>query len=300
MMRLSRIRSLAAIRADPLLANSTRATARSAGVGPTVHPASIDTKMHRRKRSARSASANTALAAPRSVHRRQAFRARAPSHLPRPSPRLRQVRRRRVRGIAADDDAAAKPRPWHQDRLNRAVDDIGIRAEGSRNLGDVATVLRQARLEQIRIVLAPESGIGCFRADMEDVHEIVAQRHGAGLAPDTLQKFHAPYVIGPRHLHAPGAVTGRARQECATEEMLPGGRPYAVEAGEQIEAICRPSEKRTVIRFFSSWISLTVELMRISTPARSAAASRISCNRRRDSAQNAGTDRRQAGIYVRR
>ena len=78
--------------------------------------------------------------------------------------------RRGVRGVAADDDTAAKPRPRHQDRLDRAIDDVGVLIERRRDFGDVAAVLLQPLLQQARIVLASEHGVGRFRTDMEDVH----------------------------------------------------------------------------------------------------------------------------------
>src|SRR6516225_8468806 len=60
---------------------------------------------------------------------------------------LRQMGRNGVRGIAAEDDTAAKERPRQQHQLDRAVDNIGIRVERGRDIGDVAAILGQALSE---------------------------------------------------------------------------------------------------------------------------------------------------------
>jgi hypothetical protein len=53
-----------------------------------------------------------------------------------------------MRCVAANDDAAAKPRPRHQDRLNRAIDDVGIGVERRCDFGNIAPVLRQPVSQQ--------------------------------------------------------------------------------------------------------------------------------------------------------
>ena len=140
-------------------------------------------------------------------------------------------------GISANDDPSAEPWPGQQHRLDRAVDDVGACIERGAGRGDVVAILRQALSEQIRVVLAFEHRTGCFGADVEDIHDIRAQRHGAGLAADALEELHSLDIAGPRHLHAPTAITGGARHECCAHKKESGGRTNAVEPREQIESV---------------------------------------------------------------
>src|SRR5580698_312405 len=138
-------------------------------------------------------------------------------------------------GIATDDHTAAKPRPRQQDRLDRTVDDVGVRIERSRGLRNIAAVLRKAPPEQFRIFLTLEHRVGFLRTNVKHIHQLVAERHTAGLATNSLQKFHAAHVVGPWHLHAPGSVAGRPRYKGSSDEMSPCRRANAVKTGKQIE-----------------------------------------------------------------
>ena len=68
------------------------------------------------------------------------------------------MRRNGVRGVAADHDSSAAPRPGQHQRLDRAVDNVGIGIERCGDLGDVAAVLRQPLLEQVCLILSGKVG----------------------------------------------------------------------------------------------------------------------------------------------
>ena len=78
-----------------------------------------------------------------------------------------------MRGVASYYDTSAKPRPWKQQRLHRAVDNFGIRIERARNLGDIAAVLSHALFQQLSELLLIEPSIRRFGANMKDVHEVI-------------------------------------------------------------------------------------------------------------------------------
>ena len=80
-----------------------------------------------------------------------------------------------MRGIAADHDAPAVPRPRQQHRLDRPVHDIGVGVSEARDLRHVAAILRRRSRSSPRIVLALKERIRRFRPDVEEIHEVVAQ-----------------------------------------------------------------------------------------------------------------------------
>src|SRR5262249_49673954 len=135
----------------------------------------------------------------------------------------------------ADHHPSAKPWPWQQHRLDRAIDNVGTGIERGADLRDIAAVLRESLAQEPRVILASEYRIRCLRTDVKEIHEIVAERHGAGFPPDALQKFQRLHVVRRWALPPPGAVARRPRHEGGADKIRAGSRAYTVEAGDEIE-----------------------------------------------------------------
>jgi hypothetical protein len=86
------------------------------------------------------------------------------------------------------------------------LDDARLFVERSADFRNVAAVLRRTFVEQSYEASPLKNYIMRFRTNMEEVHEILAERHGAGLAADSLEEFHCPHIVGPRRLNTPGAL----------------------------------------------------------------------------------------------
>ena len=111
------------------------------------------------------------------------------------------------------------------------------------------------------------------------------------LLPMPCKKFHAPHVVVPGNLQAPCAIAGKAWHECGADEMQARRRAHAVETGNEIVTFGRePSEKTTCAIWSRPRLSCIDRRRQAakSTPARRAAASRMSCRSRRDRAHTAG------------
>src|SRR5262245_45651528 len=145
------------------------------------------------------------------------------------------MRRANVPGIPPDHYASAKPWPRQQHRLDRAIDNVGTGVERGADLRDIAAVLRESLVQEPRVILASEHRVRRLRADVKEIHEIVAERHGTGLATDALQKFHRLHVVRPWHLQPPGAVARGPRHEGGADKIRAGGRVDTIEASHEIE-----------------------------------------------------------------
>src|SRR5262249_53637499 len=120
-------------------------------------------------------------------------------------------------------------------RLDRAIDNVGTGIEGGADLRDIAAVLPEALAQEPRVILANEHRIRCLRTDVKEIHDIVAERHGAGLATDALQKFHRLHVVRPWDLQPPGAVPRRPWHEGGADKICARSRAETVEASDEIE-----------------------------------------------------------------
>ncbi len=140
-----------------------------------------------------------------------------------------------MRRIAADHRPAAMPRPRHEHGLDRTVDDVGLLVQPGADLRDEAAELRQALFEERGHLLALVEHVRRLRPDVEEIHEVLADRHGADLALDPLPELHAGDAVLLGHLNAPGTVAAVAGHEHRTEKLRARGGADPVKSRHEVE-----------------------------------------------------------------